>query len=145
MNVDTTTGEVVEEGGVELVPLDIAGLNEDELLTLYPTPVQCAGALLIARSRLHTAPKVLKALSAAVKARKREVLIARGYAYKEAAGRDAATRRLVAESDANVIEALERLDDAELALEYGRELRKALSEDIEILRSLNANFRTEHS
>ncbi|MDF2920520.1 MAG: hypothetical protein K0S70_4738, partial [Microbacterium sp.] len=33
----------------------------------------------------------------------------------------------------------------ELRLEYGRDLRKSLSEDIEILRSLNANFRTEHS
>jgi hypothetical protein len=145
MNVDTTTGEVVEEGGVELVPLDIAGLNENELLALYPTPVQCAGALLIARSRLHTAPKVLKALSKAVKAAKRDVLIARGYAYTEAAGRDAATRRLVAESAAPVIQALERLDEAELAFEYGRELRKSLSEDIAVLRSLNANFRQEHS
>ncbi len=30
------------------------------------------------------------------------------------------------------------------ALEYARELRKSLSEDIDILRSLNANFRGEH-
>lgn len=146
MNFDPDTGELVEAAAsVELVPLNIAGLDEDQLLELFPTAVQCAGALLIARARIGKAPGVLAARSAAVKAAKRELIVARGYARQCAEGRDAETRKLTAESDADVIKAWERIDTAELALEYARELRKSLSEDIEILRSLNANFRGENS
>lgn len=143
MIVDDVTGTVAESG-VELVPLDLAAMNEDELLHLFPTPVQCAGALLKARAMIAHAPAVLAARSKAVKDAKRELIIARGYARQNAAGRDAETRRLVAESDAEVLKAWEAIDVAELALEYAREMRKTLSEDIEILRSLNANFRGEH-
>lgn len=144
---DPRTGEVSDQpvDSVDLVPLDLARLDEVELLEMFPSPVQCAGALLIARARIAKAPAVLNRLSKAVKDARRDVLIARGYARQEAAGRDAETRKLVAESAGPVITALEALDTAELALEYGRELRKSLSEDIEILRSLNANFRGEHS
>ena len=146
MNVDPTTGEVDETPAtVELVPLNIAHLDEHELLQMFPTPVQCAGALMIARARIAKAPAVLADLSKAVKDAKRELIIARGYARQRAEGRDAETRKLTAESDADVIKAWERIDETELALEYARELRKSLSEDIDILRSLNANFRGEHS
>lgn len=82
--------------------------------------------------------------SKAVKDAKRNLIIARGYARQAAAGRDAETRRLVAESAPEVLTAWEAIDTAELALEYARERRKSLSEDIEILRSLDANFRGEH-
>ncbi|NJI61155.1 hypothetical protein HCX50_17145 [Microbacterium oxydans] len=143
MIVDDATGTVAE-GGVELVPLDLAALNEDELIQLFPTPVQCAGALLKARAMIAHAPAVLAARSKAVKDAKRNLIVARGYARQAAIGRDAETRRLVAESDADVLKAWEAIDVAELALEYAREMRKTLSEDIEILRSLNANFRGEH-
>lgn len=143
MIVDDATGTVAESG-VELVPLDLAALDEDELLHLFPTPVQCAGALLKARSMIAHAPAVLAARSKAVKDAKRNLIVARGYARQTAIGRDAETRRLVAESDAEVLKAWEAIDVAELALEYAREMRKTLSEDIEILRSLNANFRGEH-
>ncbi|MGO4488189.1 hypothetical protein [Microbacterium sp. 2RAF4] len=143
MIVDDTTGAVAESG-VELVPLDLAALNEDELIQLFPTPVQCAGALLKARGMIAHAPAVLAARSKAVKDAKRNLIVARGYARQAAIGRDAETRRLVAESDADVLKAWEAIDVAELALEYAREMRKTLSEDIEILRSLNANFRGEH-
>lgn len=146
MNADEQTGEVFEPSqSVELVPLNLAGLDEAELLELFPTPVQCAGALLIARSRIAKAPAALSVLSKKVKDAKRELIIARGYARQRAEGRDAETRKLTAESDADVIAAWEAIDDAELALEYARELRKSLTEDIDILRSLNANFRGEHS
>jgi hypothetical protein len=140
MEVDQSTGEVLE-----LVPLNLAELDEQQLAQMIPTPGQCALALVIARQRLARAPKVLNRLSKGVKDARRDLIIARGYARVEANGRDADTRKLVAESDARVISAHEALDDAELRLEYGRDLRKSLSEDIEILRSLNANFRTEHS
>lgn len=143
MIVDNATGTVAESG-VELVPLDLAALNEDELIQLFPTPVQCAGALLKARAMIAHAPAVLAARSKAVKDAKRNLIVARGYARQAAVGRDAETRRLVAESDADVLRAWEAIDVAELALEYAREMRKTLSEDIEILRSLNANFRGEH-
>lgn len=143
MIVDETDGTVTE-GAVELVPLNLTLLNEDELLAMFPTPVQCAGALLMARQMIAQAPAVLAERSKAVKGAKRNLIVARGYARQRAAGRDAETRRLVAESDADVLIAWEAIDTAELALEYARERRKSLSEDIEILRSLNANFRGEH-
>lgn len=143
MIVDEATG-AVSDGGVELVPLDLAAMDEDELLKLFPTPVQCAGALLSARRMIANAPAVLAARSKAVKDAKRNLIVARGYARQSAVGRDAETRRLVAESDAEVLKAWEAIDIAELALEYAREMRKTLTEDIEILRSLNANFRGEH-
>lgn len=143
MIVDEATGAVAE-AGIELVPLDLAALDEDALLALFPTPVQCAGALVKARALIAHAPAVLAARSKAVKDAKRNLIVARGYARQRAVGRDAETRKLVAESDADVLQAWEAIDVAELALEYAREMRKTLSEDIEILRSLNANFRGEH-
>ncbi|WP_337004044.1 MULTISPECIES: hypothetical protein [unclassified Microbacterium] len=143
MIVDDATGAVAE-AGVELVPLELAALDEDEILALFPTPVQCAGALLKARALIAHAPAVLAARSKAVKDAKRNLIVARGYARQRAVGRDAETRKLVAESDADVLQAWEAIDVAELALEYAREMRKTLTEDIEILRSLNANFRGEH-
>src|SRR5690606_26698253 len=51
-NINPVTGEVeeVEAGSVvEMVPLDLANLSEDELLAMFPSPVQVAGALMIAR------------------------------------------------------------------------------------------------
>ncbi len=137
MNADPSTE-------IELVPLNLGELDEEQLLAMFPTPVQCAGALLVARQTLAEAPAVLNDRSRALKDAKRNLIIARGYAYQKAQGRDAATRRLVAESDADVIAAWEAVDTAELALEYARDVRRSLTEDIEILRSLNANFRGEH-
>lgn len=143
MIVDEKSGAVTEQG-VELVPLNLTDLDEDSLLEMFPSPVQCAGALIKARALIARAPAILAERSKAVKDAKRELIIARGYARQRAVGRDADTRRLVAESDADVLTAWERIDVAELALEYAREMRKTLTEDIEILRSLNANFRGEH-
>lgn len=77
---------------------------------------------------------MLAARSKAVKDAKRNLIVARGYARQAAVGRDAETRRLVAESNADVLKAWEEIDVAELTLEYTREMRKTLSEAIEILR-----------
>ena len=51
--------------------------------------------------------------------------------------------RLFSDVDGPVVEAREAVDDAELELEFGRDLRKSLTTDIDILRSLNANVRAE--
>ena len=54
-HVDPWTGEIVKSP-VDLVALDLAKLNEDELIALMPTPVQAAGALLHARDAVRRAP-----------------------------------------------------------------------------------------
>lgn len=140
--VDEHTGEMDD---IQLVPLGLSDLDETELLKMFPTPVQCAGALLIARRHLAEAPAIINERSRALKNAKRQLIVARGYAMQDAVGRTAEIRKATAEADANVIAAWEHIDTCELALEYAREVRKSLSEDIEILRSLNANFRNEHS
>lgn len=139
---DPATGEVLD---LELVPLNIARLNEDELAQSFPSPVQVAGALMIARERISRAPKALEELSAEVKARKRDASLARGKAFVNArkAGYSIADARAYAEIDDTTVAALEAVDTAELALEYGRDLRRTLTTEIDILRSLNANFRAE--
>lgn len=142
--VNPNTGEVSPASDLDFVPLNIAGLDEHELLAMFPTPVQAAGALLIARRHLADAPAVLAERSRAVKDAKRQLIVAKGYARIRAQGRTAEDRKVAADADPEVIAAWEYVDDCELALEYARERRKSLSEDVEILRSLNANFRTEH-
>lgn len=139
--VNEQTGELAD---IQLVPLGLSDLDEDELLKMFPSPVQCAGALLIARRHLAEAPAVINERSRRLKAAKRMLIVARGYALKQVEGRTAEIRKAVAEAEPNVITAWEHIDECELALEYAREVRKSLSEDVEILRSLNANFRTEH-
>lgn len=121
-------------------------LSEDDLIAMFPSPIQVAGALQIARARIGHAPGVLKDLSKAVRTAKRDLLIAKGKAYRDArqAGFNITDARNYAEVDGPVIEAREAVDDAELELEFGRDLRKSLTTDIDILRSLNANFRAEH-
>jgi hypothetical protein len=142
--LNTATGEVDEESSTQLVPLNLADLDEDTLIAMFPTPVQAAGALLLARRLIADAPAILNARSKALKDAKRTLLVARGYARMKAPGKTADDRRVEQESDAQVITAGEWVDTCELALEYAREVRKSLSEDIDILRSLNTNFRAEH-
>lgn len=148
MIVAAGTGEVMESASpgteVELVPLDVAGISEDDLLAMFPSPVQAAGALLHARALIAQAPDVINARSKALKDAKRQLLVAKGYARQRATGRTAEDRKVESEADPEVIKAGEWVDTCELALEYARERRKSLSEDVEILRSLNANFRNEH-
>ncbi|POH63612.1 MULTISPECIES: hypothetical protein [Cryobacterium] len=142
--LNPATGEVDEDPSTQLVQLNLADLNEDELLEMFPSPVQAAGALLLARRVLADAPAILNTRSKALKDAKRTLLVARGYARMKAAGKTADDRRVEQEADASVITAGEWVDTCELALEYAREVRKSLSEDIDILRSLNTNFRAEH-
>lgn len=151
MSVNFTTGEVEENDptGMELVPLNLAALNEDELLALLPTPVQCAGALQYARQVAARAPKALNELRHALADRERELTIALAVAARDLLAKYprmpmTERRDLARAEDDRVRDAQEARDNAWLLLEYARDYDRAIGRDIDILRSLNANFRGEH-
>lgn len=147
MIVDETTGEV-EDAPMDLVPLNLSALSEDELLAMLPTPVQCAGALMYARQVAERAPKALNKLRKALKDRDRELTIALAMGARDLLStypRMPMTERrdLARAEDRRVIESQEARDDAWLLLEYARDYDRAIGRDIDILRSLNANMRGE--
>lgn len=146
-HVDEATGEIVERP-IEVVAVDIARLDEDELLAMFPTPVQAAGALLKAREAVMRAPAALRAAKDALRRAERDHKLAVGLATRDLAERfpDMAVteRAKLAVTDSRVIDAQDRLDTAWLALEYARDWDRALGRDVELLRSVNANFRQEH-
>lgn len=155
MNVNPITGEVEDEDVLPgtnqaLVPLHLDALSEDELLARFPTPVQAAGALLYARAVARRAPAALKKYRTEWKAAQKELTIATALA-----ARDLLTeyprlpmgerRDLARATDPRTMAASDALDDAWIALEYARDYDRAIGRDIDILRSLNANLRGEHS
>lgn len=149
MIVDERTGEVDESPGVELVTLDLAHLDEDELLGMFPSPVQCAGALLKARASLRRAPAVLNEYRTALSDRERDLTVALAIAARDLLGeypRMPMTERrdLARAVDDRVTRAQEARDEAWLLLQYAKDKKDTLFEDIGVLRSLNANFRGEH-
>lgn len=153
MNTDPTTGEVLETDEVaesmELVPLNLAALDETALLAMFPTPVQAAGALIWARQANNRAPKALATYRAKLRRAQRDKKIAVGLAVKalrEDFPRATLTelRELAYGADDRVIRSLDAEDDAWLAFEYAKDFAAAVKEDIELLRSINANFRGEH-
>lgn len=152
--VNPITGEVEEPEtipgtDVELVPLNLAGLSEDELLALFPTPVQAAGALLYARNVARRAPGALNRYRTELRARERELTIALAVAARDLLAdyprMPMTERRDLARAESpRVKEAQEAVDDAWLLLEYARDHDRSIGRDIDILRSLNANLRGEH-
>lgn len=149
MNVDPNTGEVVEPSGFELVPLNLAGLDEAELLALFPTPVQCAGALIRARAMVTRAPAVLNEYRTELAKRERDLTIAVAKGARDLLAdypRMPMTERrdLARATDDRVLAAQEARDTAWLLLQYAKDKKDSLFEDVGILRSLNANFRGEH-
>ena len=149
MIVDEATG-VVEDAPMELVPLNLAALSEDELLAMLPTPVQCAGALQYARQVAARAPKALNELRTALAERERELTIVLAMGARDllsAYPRMPMTERrdLARAEDSRVTKAQESRDEAWLLLEYARDYDRAIGRDIDILRSLNANMRREHA
>ncbi|GAT73584.1 hypothetical protein MHM582_2078 [Microbacterium sp. HM58-2] len=151
MTVNFETGEVTDDdaAGMELVPLNLAALSEDEILAMLPTPVQCAGALQYARQVAARAPKALNKLRTALAERERELTIAVAIGARDLLAEyprlPMSERRDIARAtDSRVQEAQEARDTAWLLLEYARDFDRAIGRDIDILRSLNANFRGEH-
>lgn len=144
--IDPETGEVVERP-IELVASDIANIDEDQLIALFPTPAQAAGALLLARQKVARAPRALRDAKMQLKAAERDLRVITGQVTLELAdkydGMSVSERQKLAASDARVGEAEEARDVAWLALEYAKDWDRALGRDVELLRSVNANFRQE--
>lgn len=142
------TGEVQERPGMDLVPLDLAALSEDELLAMFPTPVQAAGALLHARHVNARAPHALNEYRTQLQKAERSLQLAIAISVRELAieyPRATLTeRRMLAVAEPLVSNAQDARDTAWLLYEFARDYEKAIARDIEVLRSLNANFRTEH-
>lgn len=145
-HVNPITGEVSES--LELVPLNLAALDEDALREMFPTPIQAAGALIHARSVAARAPHALNVYRSALVTADRRLAIATALAVRDLqADFPRATlteRRMLATADPRVVEAQSARDEAWLLLEYARDYDRAIQRDIDILRSLNANLRGEH-
>jgi hypothetical protein len=131
---------------IEIVPLNIAELDEATLLAMFPTPVQCAGALIIARERMARVPAALSALQKERDRVARRLVVAKGLAFQAGrkAGMSVSDANAWRDTDDDVQQAQADLDHAQLAYDYGRDRRRAIEKDIDVLRSLNANFRGEH-
>jgi len=153
MNVNPITGEVVDETpatDIELVPLNLATLDEETILAMFPTPTQAAGALLYARQVAARAPAALNKYRTALKKADKDLTIAVALGAErllETYARMPMTERrdLARATDEKVIAAETARDTAWLLLEYARDFDRAVGRDIDILRSLNANLRGEHS
>jgi hypothetical protein len=146
--VDPITGEVTEQPGMELVPLNLAALSEDDLLAMFPTPIQAAGALLHARAVNARAPHALNEYRGKLRSAERDLQLATAKTVRDLAGtfpRATLTeRKMLAVEDERVRAAQDEFDTAWLLYEFARDYAKSIAQDIEILRSVNANFREEH-
>ena len=147
-DVDPVTGEIIDAPeNMELVPLNLAALDEDALAHLLPTPGQIHGALLIARGKNAKAPSVLSKYRGALRKAETNLKIQLGLAVKllrEDFPRATLTElRDLAYGDDRVRAAVDHRDDAWLMFEYAKDFAGMIAEDIEILRSINKNLRGE--
>lgn len=147
-DVDPVTGEVIEAPAhMELVPLNLAGLDEDALAQLLPTPGQLHAALIIARGKNAKAPSVLAKYRKELRQAENDLAVQRGIAVKNL--RDEFPRatltelRELAHVEDRVRMAVDRRDEAWLLFEYAKDFARMIGEDIEVLRSLNKNLRGE--
>lgn len=147
-DVDPVTGEVIDSPeNMELVPLNLAAIDEEQLQALLPTPGQIHGALIIARGKNAKAPAVLATYRAKLKKAETDLKVALGLAVqllREDFPRATLTElRDLAYGDDRVRAAVDRRDDAWLMFEYAKDFARMIAEDIEILRSINKNLRGE--
>lgn len=133
---------------IGLVPLNLSAMSEEALIALFPTPIQAAGALILARETAARAPRALSKYRTQLQKAERSLQVELALALRRLAEefpRSTMTeRKILASSDEKVSEAQDARDDAWLMFEYARDYDKAIGRDIDILRSLNANFRGEH-
>jgi hypothetical protein len=146
--VDPVTGEVIDTPeNMELVPLNLAALDEHAIAHLLPTPGQIHAALIIARGKNAKAPAVLSQYRGKLKKAETTLKIQLGLAVKllrEDFPRATLTElRDLAYSDERVRAAVDARDDAWLMFEYAKDFAGMIAEDIEILRSINKNLRSE--
>jgi hypothetical protein len=154
MSLDTATGVIEDEEtfpgtDTHLVPLNLGLLDENELLALFPTPAQAAGALLKAREVNGRAPAALARFRQALLEAENELRIAVALGAEELLQlyprMSMTERRDLARAINDRAKAAQvARDTAWLQLEYARDFERAIGRDIDILRSLNANMRGEH-
>lgn len=147
MSIDTATGEIRDDApDLALVPLHIAELDEEALASLFPTPQQAVGALIIARERLREAPAVLQQRSSDLKQAKRRLIVAQGMSFValRREGRTIADARAERDVAPEVQRAQEQVDTCDLALEYAREVRRTLEVEISMLQTLVRYLTGEH-
>lgn len=150
MNVNPMTGEVVESPELmDLVPLNPAAIDENEIAHLIPTPAQVQGALALARTKNAQAPAALDEYRRRLQKAERKLTVA--VAMEVKALRADFPRATMSElkglayADTRVSAAADDRDTAWLLFEYAKDFAKAIGTDIELLRSINANLRGEHS
>lgn len=153
-DVNPITGEVEEPEHIpgtetELVPLNLSAMSEDELIALFPTPVQAAGALMYARNVARRAPAALDTYRRKLKTAERDLTVALALGAEKILEvyprMPMGERRDLARAiDDRVKDAQLAADTAWLEMEYARDFDRMIGRDIDILRSLNANLRGEH-
>ncbi|KJL49509.1 hypothetical protein RS84_00222 [Microbacterium hydrocarbonoxydans] len=143
IHADPMTGTVVHTApGFDIVPLDIAMLDEELLAQWAPTPVQIAGALAMARAKNLSAPAALDDYRRKLQRAERSKKVALGMALKklrdEYGPRYTMTelRELAYGTDQRLIDAMDAHDDAWLAFEYAKDFAEAIERDVSLLQSI---------
>ena len=143
IHADPMSGTVVHVApGFDVVPLDVAMLDEELLAQWAPSPVQIAGALAMARAKNLQAPSALKEYREKLTIAAREKKIALGMAVKklrdEYGPRYTMTelREFAYGTDERLIKAIEAHDDAWLAFEYAKDFAEAIERDVSLLQSI---------
>lgn len=143
VHADPMTGTVVHTApGFDVVPLDIAILDEDLLAQWAPSPVQIAGALAMARAKNLSAPAALHDYRTKLTRAERVKKVALGMALKklrdEYGPRYTMTelRELAYGTDQRLKDAVDAYDDAWLAFEYAKDFAEAIERDVSLLQSI---------
>jgi hypothetical protein len=152
VNADPQTGAVIEVApGFDIVPLNIAVLDEALLAQWAPSPAQILGALSMARAKNLSAPSALDEYRKKLKAAEREKKIALGLAVynlrKEFGQRATMTelRELAYGVDERLMAAVDAHDDAWLAFEYAKDFAEAIERDVTLLQSIAKTMRGEQA
>lgn len=150
MDHDPRSGVLVDiPHGFDIVPLNVAILDEDLLAQWAPTPAQVIGALSIARAKNLAAPGALADYREKLRAAEKERKIALGLAVhklRREYGNGATMtelRELAYGVDERLMKAVDSYDDAWLAFEYAKDFAEAVERDVTLLQSIAKSMRGE--
>lgn len=150
VHADPSTGTIIHVApGFDVVPLDIAILDEELLAQWAPSPIQVAGALAMARAKNLQAPTALNEYRKKLAAAGREKKLALGLAVKKLRDEYGSkpTRTELAElaygTDDRLIAAVEAYDDAWIAFEYAKDFAEAVERDVSLLQSIAKRLGSE--
>jgi hypothetical protein len=149
-HVDPASGVLLEiPAGFDIVPLNVAMLDEDLLAQWSPTPAQVVGALSIARAKNIAAPAALADYRRKLKVAENEKKVALGLAVQSLRaqyGRGATMtelRELAYGVDARLMRAVDAYDEAWLLFEYAKDFAEAVERDVTLLQSIAKSMRGE--